>query len=89
MRKTYRTNKNFDEKLDAIKKHYKDNDIYMSVAQLFDEMIDLYYTKIMIDENELILSEQLELVVINVLNRFTEINAQMFNAVLEEIKKKK
>lgn len=89
MRTTYRTNKNFDEKFAAIKKYYKDNDIHMSVAQLFDEMIDLYYAKIIINENELILSEQIELVVINVLNRFTEINAQMFNAILEEIKKKK
>lgn len=85
--KSFRVSEEFDKKLHYIQKYYKDElGLDYTIADILDEMLDLYERRIMHHEN--ILNEMLKANSQNLLNKYLENNMKMLDVVTKMIKER-
>lgn len=78
--KSFRVSEEFDKKLHCIQKYYKGElGLDYTIADILDEMLDLYERRIMHHEN--ILNEMLKANSQNLLNKYLENNMKMLDAI--------
>jgi len=84
-RRSYRTSKNFTDKLAKLMEMEKDKDYPLSQSQLLDEMIDEYYARHLYKKSELDFLPITKGAVNDSLRLFTKEIATFHNALLDAL----
>ena len=82
--KTFRISNNFETKLKEIERYYAKEGIYYTKEEILDEIIDLYYANVFLDQNNTISSNVKKEVQASLL-QFTEITAKFHNVIANEL----
>lgn len=88
---SFRASDNFMDKYDKILSLEEQEECPLKKAEIFDEMINLYYARKVLGENTEILGEEIDMMMKDNLSMFSERIAVMVNSVhgvMDEIKEK-